>query len=275
MSIGLHAKRYKPWRSQWSPRRKVVTVTLMIITTVTVHNFIHKFLMNPTTVPSTIMPLLWPSLCLPSPFLSYRRLHTNWVHCTLRYHSFFNTTTRRSLIGFHICFSLVSSILARLLFEPWTDHCCATATGFLSCVPLYRSFFALPSQKSKSKIVRNQAHTLSKVCPGLSRCWGAVRHLPNGATWPICQNGLYSLLGHPIFKPIILWTLIETNNHITASRRTTGKTGRSTITIQPDQSTIKNLEFGGGSVCGLTSTLIPIPPQTTGSSLVACVCGGD
>ena len=39
-------------------RRKVVTVTVRIITTGLVQNFFHKFLMHPTTVLTAVMPLL-------------------------------------------------------------------------------------------------------------------------------------------------------------------------------------------------------------------------
>ena len=54
-----------------------------------------------------------------------------------------HTATVWSLIGFYFAFGW--SLLARLLFETWTDRWCTTATSFM-----YRSFSALPPQKQSS-----------------------------------------------------------------------------------------------------------------------------
>ena len=57
-----------------------------------------------------------------------------------------------SLIGFVLLWFW--SLLARLLFEPWTDRCCTTATSFLPCpnVPVKYGYSA--TKQSSSYIYR-------------------------------------------------------------------------------------------------------------------------
>ena len=141
MSIGLHAKRYNPWRSQWSPRRKVVTVTVTITTTGT------------NEIPNETLPQFLVRLCLCYNH-HYACHHRFWVtdDCTLTEYFVVPFTVWsvcvHSLIGFVLLWFW--SLLARLLFEPWTDHCCTTATSFLPCVPMYRSYLGVPPQNNRA-----------------------------------------------------------------------------------------------------------------------------
>ena len=130
MSIGLHAKRYNPWRSQWSPRRKVVTVTVTITTTGT------------NEIPNETLPQFLVRLCLCYNH-HYACHHRFWVtdDCTLTEYfvvPFTVWSVWSVCLCSHfdrVCFTLVLvSSCSSLVWTVNRSLLCTTATSFLPCV---------------------------------------------------------------------------------------------------------------------------------------------